>query len=120
MARRAASLTLAEGDREQLTAWSREPGRRGVRARIVLACAEPGAVNEQVAAGLGVTVVTVGKWRRRYAAAGLAGLGEAERSGRPKAGLDLTGEDREQLPVGAAGQVRAGAGAAGEDRAGVC
>src|SRR5258708_37383885 len=38
-----------------------------MRARIVLACAEPGAVNEQVAADLGVTVVTVGKWRRQYA-----------------------------------------------------
>ena len=90
-------MALADQDREQLTAWSREPGRRGVRARIVLACAEPGAVNEQVAAGLGVTAVTVGKWRRQYAAAGLAGLGEAERSGRPKAGLELTGEERQQL-----------------------
>ena len=97
MARRAASLMLAEQDREQLTAWSREPGRRGMRARIVLACAQPGAVNEQVAAGLGVTVVTVGKWRRQYAAAGLEGLADAERSGRPKAGLELTGEERDQL-----------------------
>jgi transposase len=97
MTRRAASLTLAEEDRAQLTAWSREPGRRGMRARIVLACAEPGAVNEQVAAGLGVTVVTAGKWRRQYAAAGLAGLADAERSGRPKAGLELTGDEREQL-----------------------
>jgi transposase len=97
MGRRAASLTLAGEDRAQLTAWSREPGRRGMRAKIVLGCAEPGAVNERVAAGLGVTVVTVGKWRRQYAAAGLAGLGDAERSGRPKAGLDLTEEERAQL-----------------------
>ena len=97
MVRRAARLTLADEDRETLTAWSREPGRRGIRARIVLACAEPGAGNEQVAADLGVTVVTVGKWRRQYAASGLAGLADAERSGRPKAGLELTGEEREQL-----------------------
>jgi transposase len=97
MSRRAASLTLAEEDREQLSAWSRGTGRRAQRARIVLACAEPGAVNEQVAAGLGVTVVTVGKWRRQFAAAGLAGLADAERSGRPKAGLELTGEERQQL-----------------------
>ena len=97
MARRAASLELAEEDRETLTAWSREPGRRGTRARIVLACAAPGAVNGQVAVSLGVTVVTVGKWRRQYAAAGLAGLADAERSGRPKAGLELTGEESAQL-----------------------
>ena len=97
MGRRAASLTLAEEDRAQLTAWSREPGRRGMRARIVLACAEPGAANEQVAADLGVTVVTVGKWRRQFAAAGLAGLADAERAGRPKAGLSLTGAERDQL-----------------------
>ena len=70
MARRAASLELAEEDRETLTAWSREPDRRGTRARIVLACAAPGAVNEQVAADLGVTVVTVGKWRRQPARPG--------------------------------------------------
>jgi len=97
MARRAAGLTLADEDRETLTGWSREPGRHGMRARIVLACAEPGAVNEQVAADLGVTVVTVGKWRRQYVASGLAGLADAERSGRPKAGLELTEEERAQL-----------------------
>ncbi len=97
MGRRAAGLTLAEEDRAQLTAWSREPGRRGMRAGIVLACAEPGAVNEQVAAHLGVTVVTVGKWRRQFCEAGLAGLADAERAGRPKAGLSLTEEERDQL-----------------------
>jgi transposase len=97
MGRVAAGLTLAEEDREQLGAWSREPGRRGVRARIVLACAEAGAVNEQVAADLGVTAVTVGKWRRQFCEAGLAGLADAERAGRPKAGLALTGAERDQL-----------------------
>jgi transposase len=97
MPRRAASLKLADEDHGTLAAWAREPGRRGTRAKIVLACAEPGAVNEQIAADLGVTVVTVGKWRRQYAAAGLAGLADAERSGRPKAGLELTGAERQQL-----------------------
>jgi transposase len=90
-------LTSADGDRETLTAWAQVPGRRGIRARIVLAYGEPGAVNEQVAVGLGVTVVTVGKWRRQYAAAGLEGPADAERSGRPKAGLDLADAEREQL-----------------------
>ena len=42
-------------------------------------------------------MLTVGKWRRQYVRSGLAGLADAERSGRPKAGLDLTGAEREQL-----------------------
>jgi transposase-like protein len=33
-----------------------------VRAKIVLACAEPGVVYARVAADLGVTTMTVGKW----------------------------------------------------------
>ena len=97
MGRNAASLTLAEDDREQLAAWSREPGRRGARARIVLACAQPGAANERVAVDLGVTAVTVGKWRRRFREAGLAGLADGERPGRPKAVLELTDAERDQL-----------------------
>ncbi len=95
--RHAASLALAEEEREQLAAWSRGPGRRAARTRIVLACAEPGAVNERVAAELGVTTVTVGKWRRRFAEAGLAGLADGERPGRPKAGMTLTDDERDQL-----------------------
>ena len=49
-----------------------------MRAGIVLACAEPGAVNEQVAASLHTSVLTVGKWRRQYVRSGLAGLADAE------------------------------------------
>jgi transposase len=92
-----AGLELAEQDRAVLTAQAREPGRRGLRARIVLACAEPGVTDEQVAAGLGVSKPTVGTWRRRYAARGLAGLADYPRPGRPKAVLELTGPEREQL-----------------------
>ena len=54
-------------------------------------------MNEQVAAHLGVSSLTVGKWRRQFAAAGLAGLADAERAGRPKAGLELTDAERDQL-----------------------
>ena len=95
--RHAVSLALAEEEREQLSAWSRGPGAVAVRARIVLACAEPGAANERVAAELGVTALTVGKWRRRFAQAGLDGLADDERPGRPKAGLTLTDAERDQL-----------------------
>src|SRR5258706_8399034 len=36
-----------------------------LRAGIVLACAEPGASNKQIAASLGCSPATVGKWRTR-------------------------------------------------------
>ena len=47
--------------------------RRAVRARIVLALAEPAAVPARVAADLGVTVATVDKWRKRFEASGVDG-----------------------------------------------
>ena len=68
-----------------------------MRARIVLACAESGAVYERVAAELGVTTMTVGKWRKRFREAGLAGLTDGERPGRPKAELMLTDAECDQL-----------------------
>jgi transposase/transcriptional regulator with XRE-family HTH domain len=68
-----------------------------VRARIVLACAEPGVVYERVAAELGVTAMTVGKWRKRFGEARLDGLADGARPGRPKAELVLTEAEREQL-----------------------
>jgi transposase/transcriptional regulator with XRE-family HTH domain len=67
------------------------------RARIVLACAAPGSGVARVAADLGLTRMTVRKWRRRFAEAGLAGLADHDRPGRPVAGLVLTDEERDQL-----------------------
>ena len=52
------------------------------RARIVLACLE-GKENQQVAQGLGVSVPTVGKWRKRFAFWGLRGLLDQPRPGKP-------------------------------------
>ena len=60
----------------------RSPYRDRLRAQIVLAAAA-GSTNAAIAAQLGVHVDTVRKWRRRFAAAGLAGLKDAPRSGRP-------------------------------------
>jgi transposase len=68
-----------------------------VRAKIVLGCAEPGVVYERLAAELGVTVMTVGTWRNRFARERCAGLADGRRSGRPKAELVLTDAEREQL-----------------------
>jgi transposase-like protein/transposase len=68
-----------------------------VRAAIVLACAEPGVTYERVAAEFGVTKMTVGKWRKRFAEDRLDGLADEERPGRPKADLVLTDAERAHL-----------------------
>jgi transposase-like protein len=68
-----------------------------VRAKIVLACAEPGVVYERLASELGVTTMTVGAWRKRFAQARCAGLVDGRRSGRPKDELVVTEDEREQL-----------------------
>src|SRR6478752_5411274 len=60
----------------------RSPYRDRLRARIVLAAAA-GRTSTAIAAQVGVHVDTVRKWRRRFATAGLAGLKDAPRSGRP-------------------------------------
>ena len=94
----AVPLVLTDEDRAELVRWSQ--GRlpwRAERARIVLACAEPGSGVARVAAELGSTRMTVRKWRRRFAEEGLAGLADHDRPGRPVAELVLTGEERDQL-----------------------
>jgi transposase len=97
-ARAEAEFVLTEDERKQLLRWSQgESARLAVRAKIVLACAEPGVVYERVAADLGVTTMTVGAWRKRFAGARCAGLVDGARSGRPKVELVVTDAEREQL-----------------------
>jgi transposase-like protein len=88
---------LSDGERDQLAVWSRGSSRLAVRARIVLACAEPGVSDERVAADVGVSRMTVHAWRRRFAEDRLAGLGDRARPGRPKADLVLSDAERQQL-----------------------
>jgi transposase len=94
-----AEFVLTEDERARLMAWSKGGGsaRLAVRAKIVLVCAEPGVVYERVAAELGVTTMTVGLWRKRFARARCDGLVDVARPGRPKAGLVLADAEREQL-----------------------
>jgi transposase len=78
-------LAVNETDRAALTAIvrARTSEQRAVtRARIVLRSAD-GAAIERIASELGVAVMTVKLWRRRYVGAGLAGLHDDARPGRP-------------------------------------
>ncbi|MEH3086485.1 MAG: IS630 family transposase [Xylophilus ampelinus] len=59
-----------------------------LRAQIVLVCAKLGATNTAVAAALWLSMMTVSKWRRRFAPHGLSGLGDTPRSGAPRTILD--------------------------------
>ncbi|MDN5861630.1 MAG: IS630 family transposase, partial [Pseudonocardia sp.] len=62
---------------------AKTPHRDRLRAQIVRAAAR-GHANERIAAGLGVGVDTVRKWRGRFAEHGLGGLVDLPRAGRPR------------------------------------
>jgi transposase len=84
-------LTLTSADREVLERWTRRRTTAQAlarRARIVLACAEPGATNSGVARALRVSRPTVLTWRRRFAARGPDGLLDEPRPGAPRAITD--------------------------------
>ena len=69
-----AEFVLTDAERAQLLGWAHgESARLAVRAKIVLACAEPGVVYERLASELGVTTMTVGAWRKRFARARVPG-----------------------------------------------
>jgi transposase len=92
----APALIVEDADRGALQAAvrARTSEQRAVtRARIVLRSAE-GAPIERIAAELGVAIMTVKLWRRRYAAAGPAGLVDAPRPGHPPT---YTRADRDRL-----------------------
>ena len=79
-------LTLSSEEREQLESLvsSRSlPHGLVRRARIVLLAAE-GMTNKAIAEKVGVSAVTVGKWRKRYLEQGLQGLHDELRPGRPR------------------------------------
>ncbi|MGH3182901.1 MAG: helix-turn-helix domain-containing protein, partial [Streptosporangiaceae bacterium] len=76
---------LTEDERRTLEGWaSRRKTAQGLaqRARIVLLCAG-GKSNTAVAAELGITRITAGKWRNRFARQRFAGLSDEPRPGVP-------------------------------------
>jgi putative transposase len=79
-------LVLSDEEREQLESFASSrslPHGLVRRARIVLMSAE-GISNTAIAARLGLSGNTVGKWRSRYLAEGIQGLYGEVRPGRPR------------------------------------
>ncbi|GEO96895.1 hypothetical protein KTU01_30180 [Kocuria turfanensis] len=82
----AAPLLLREGDREKPQRLVRSTSvRAGLaqRARLVLLAAD-GVSNTEIAENVGATRTTVIAWRARDDAAGIEGLADHDRSGKPR------------------------------------
>jgi len=85
MSRVAKAIVLDDAQRSELRRLAGSPRseqRLAERARIVLRASE-GQQRQRIAADLGVRAGTVRKWCARFAEAGIAGLRDAPRSGRP-------------------------------------
>jgi transposase len=79
-------LILSDDEGETLERWARRPKsaqRLALRRRIVLLCAS-GVSNLEVAAFLGLSPATVGKWRSRFITERLDGLSDDPRPGVPR------------------------------------
>lgn len=91
-----AELTVTLEEHEVLERWIRRPKTAqalALRARVVLACAE-GKTNTVVAAELGLSKPTVGKWRSRFVEQRLDGLLDEPRPGAPRT---ITDSDVERV-----------------------
>ncbi len=87
---------LSDDELQELQGWlrrSRTSQALALRARIVLACAE-GVSDTAVAERLGMTRVTVGKWRHRFLEKGCDGLLDEPRPGAPRR---ISDEDVERV-----------------------
>lgn len=83
-------IELTEPEERTLRSWvrARSTGQSlALRARIVLLAAQ-GKLNLEIADRLGVSRMTVGRWRQRFAKERLRGLTDMPRSGRPRSVSD--------------------------------
>ncbi len=83
-------LVLSDDERRVLEGWERRRKTAqalALRSRIILACAD-GAGVSTVAAELGISRTTAGKWRSRFLEARLKGLSDEPRPGRPRTVTD--------------------------------
>ncbi len=93
-----ALLELTSDETEQLERWVRRRNSAqglALRSQIVLSCAT-GLTNKEVAAQLGISMPTVGKWRSRFIDSRLDGLVDEPRSGRKPT---ITAEQVEDVVV---------------------
>lgn len=85
-ANRAVEINLGAEEKSELEGFARSrslPHSLVERAKIVLAAAQ-GRSNLQIAEQTGLSRLSVGKWRSRYAREGLPGIYDQMRSGRPR------------------------------------
>ena len=83
---RRVEVVLSEEERARLERWARRPKSSqalAFRCRIVLAAAD-GLSSTEIAAQLGCTGSTVGRWRGRFARCGIDGLHDEPRPGKPR------------------------------------
>jgi putative transposase len=81
-----APLTVSQAERDELVSITRSrsmPQALATRARIVLLAAD-GQSNTDIAERLGLSMPTVGTWRKRYLAQRLPGLYDEPRPGGPR------------------------------------
>ncbi len=91
-------VVLSDQEREVLERWARRPKSAqalALRCRIVLAAAD-GEPSKEIAARLGCSTDTVGKWRGRFARRGVDGLHDEPRPGKPRS---IGDEDVERVIV---------------------
>jgi transposase len=91
-------VVLGQGEREVLERWARRPKSAqalALRCRIVLAAAD-GLPSKDIAAQLGCSTQTVGRWRGRFAQRGIDALHDEPRPGKPRS---IGDEDVERVIV---------------------
>ncbi|UWE11732.1 helix-turn-helix domain-containing protein [Actinacidiphila bryophytorum] len=96
----------AADSREVLRGWAAGGGPMAVRAQVVL-LAEEGVRDAEIARRLGISRQTVGTWRHRWQSAGLPGLQQRPRTGRPATVDEAEVVTRALLAPGGSGAGRA-------------